>query len=319
MNSIPHLVSVIIPTYNRALLITETVGSVLNQTYRPIEIIIVDDGSTDQTEKVCETLIKKAKNRDISLIYHKKENGGVSTARNAGTTLASGEFIQYLDSDDLLHPQKLEIQVSALVKNPNCSMSIAGAKITDSPQNTNWVKHVNEPQCINYTEYSFFSPAPTPTPIYRRKLINKIPAWEEGLNMGEDRIFILHALIESKNISHTTSPLVAFCQHEGPQLTSTLTEEMFMNKTRFHKTFWNIASKTPETFQKKLLGILIPTLTSNIRYTIAKGYTDASKALIRTANHYPLSKAQKKEINKLRRCMIFPRILCRIAFRLGFI
>lgn len=90
--------SIIIPTYNRANLIGLTIDSILNQTYTNYEIIIVDDGSTDNTEEV----IKKINHQKIS--YLKKENAERGAARNFGMAHANGEYITFVDSDDLLYP-----------------------------------------------------------------------------------------------------------------------------------------------------------------------------------------------------------------------
>jgi len=102
-------ISAIIPMYNSNKTIKSTIDSVLNQTYKePIEIIVVNDGSTDGCEKIVEEMIlNNQTNRIIKLIN--KPNGGVSSARNIGIKKANGEFIAFLDSDDIWHPQKLEI------------------------------------------------------------------------------------------------------------------------------------------------------------------------------------------------------------------
>ena len=110
MNNTP-LVSVIIPTYNRANLIKRSVDSVLNQTYKNFEIIIIDDGSTDNTEKIISSI------NDPRIVYLKQENHGASTARNKGIEIAKGEFIAFQDSDDVWHFDKLEKQVIALQNN----------------------------------------------------------------------------------------------------------------------------------------------------------------------------------------------------------
>jgi glycosyltransferase involved in cell wall biosynthesis len=101
-------VSVIIPTYNRAGIIDKTLFSVIRQTISDIEIIAVDDGSTDNT---CE-VVKKIGDSRIKYFY--KENGGVSSARNLGLTKAGGEYIAFLDSDDLWQENYLECMISAL-------------------------------------------------------------------------------------------------------------------------------------------------------------------------------------------------------------
>jgi glycosyltransferase involved in cell wall biosynthesis len=110
VNNIPE-VSVIIPTYNRAHLIGRAIKSVLNQTYQDFEIIVVDDGSTDNTEEVVNKFCKKYKN--IKYIFHKK-NKGEATARNTGIMSSKGQYIAFQDSDDESLPQRLEKQVNIL-------------------------------------------------------------------------------------------------------------------------------------------------------------------------------------------------------------
>ena len=106
-------VSVIIPTYNRAHLIGRSIQSVLNQTYQDFEIIIVDDGSTDDTEDV----IRNFNDSRIIYIRH-KENKGPSAARNTGIKASKGEFIAFQDSDDEWFPEKLDKQIEAFEMNP---------------------------------------------------------------------------------------------------------------------------------------------------------------------------------------------------------
>ncbi len=103
----PMLVSVIIPTYNRARTIERAVNSVLAQTWKEVEVIVVDDGSTDQTSEVLKVYGDK-----IRVIH--QQNGGASAARNTGIKAATGEIISFLDSDDEWLPSKTERQVKLL-------------------------------------------------------------------------------------------------------------------------------------------------------------------------------------------------------------
>jgi len=106
------IVSVIIPTYNRGYVVHRAINSVLNQSFSDFEILLVDDGSTDDTRKVAESFADKR----IKYIY--KTNGGVSSARNAGLKNAQGEFICCLDSDDLWPKDYLEVMTKKLCDNP---------------------------------------------------------------------------------------------------------------------------------------------------------------------------------------------------------
>ena len=108
------LVSVIVPTYNYAHLIVETLESVASQSYPHWECIIVDDGSTDETSTVVQSFL--GQHPEQHFIYIQTPNGGTSAAKNKGISLAKGSLIQFLDADDLLSPRKLEIQVQQMEK-----------------------------------------------------------------------------------------------------------------------------------------------------------------------------------------------------------
>lgn len=114
------LVSTIIPVFNRANLLREAVQSVLDQSYRPIEIIIVDDESTDETPQCIAGLVSEH-SKLIRTVRQK--NAGPGVARETGRQMARGEFIQYLDSDDLLLPEKFQQQVCALRNNQNADVA----------------------------------------------------------------------------------------------------------------------------------------------------------------------------------------------------
>src|SRR4030042_587586 len=108
-------VSVIITTYNRVHFVCEAIDSVLNQTFKDFEIIVVDDGSTDNTK---EALKRYSKN----IFYIYQSNKGRSQARNTGLKVAKGDYIAFLDDDDIWVPHKLEKQVAFMDSNPNIGL-----------------------------------------------------------------------------------------------------------------------------------------------------------------------------------------------------
>ena len=125
--SLPHqsgLVSVVIPTYNRAHILGRAIDSVLSQTYQPVEVIVADDGSIDRTP---ETVARY----DRRVRYVRQNNAGVSAARNLGLREAQGEFIALLDSDDQWLPWKLELQVAAMRAFPEVGMVWTDMVATD--------------------------------------------------------------------------------------------------------------------------------------------------------------------------------------------
>jgi glycosyltransferase involved in cell wall biosynthesis len=110
-----NLVSVIIPTYNRAEICRQAVNSVLSQTHSNVEVIVIDDESSDNTREIISNL-------DSRVRYIWQKNAGVSAARNHGMRLATGDFIAFLDDDDIWHPFKLEAQLSVFKYYPEVGM-----------------------------------------------------------------------------------------------------------------------------------------------------------------------------------------------------
>src|SRR6516225_8153524 len=170
------LVSTIIPVHNRPLLLQEAVASVLAQTYRPIEIVIVDDGSTDDTAQSITALAAGYP----SIVRHLRiPNGGPGAAREAGRVTASGEFIQYLDSDDLLLPRKFELQVGGLRNYGDCSVSYGKTRFYaygDCPVDTPW-KRTGQLIATMFPSFLQSRWWDTSTPLYRREVTDLAGAW----------------------------------------------------------------------------------------------------------------------------------------------
>ena len=140
MNYKKDFVSIIIPTYNCKEYLLEAINNCLEQTYKKIEIIVVDDGSTDGTKEI----IANTYNQN-NVIYFYKTNGGLSSARNSGLEIALGEFVQFLDSDDLLICTKIEKQVEFLKANTDIFGVYCGTKYfrnsIDNVVFSNFIKH----------------------------------------------------------------------------------------------------------------------------------------------------------------------------------
>lgn len=107
-----HLISVIVPIYNVEKYLRKCVDSIINQTYKNLEIILVDDGSPDNCPKICDEYAKQ----DIRIKVIHKENGGLSDARNAGMKVARGEYISFIDSDDWIKPEMIEGMYNRMIE-----------------------------------------------------------------------------------------------------------------------------------------------------------------------------------------------------------
>ena len=179
------MISVIIPVYNRKEYITETVLSVMAQTCKQnIEIIIVDDGSTDNS---CD-LIRNLQSEYPFLKLFIQKNKGVSSARNRGLLEAKGNFVQFLDSDDLISPNKFKLQLKALTENPNsglCYCTTAYFKQNQSEEMKislgSDIPHEQIlPAFLASCQWQVHSP------LYRRSACEKIGPWNENLTCLED-------------------------------------------------------------------------------------------------------------------------------------
>lgn len=178
------LVSTIMPVYNRPDLLREAIQSVLGQTYRPIEIIIVDDGSTDDTAQAADRLA--ADHTDEIRVIHQK-NTGPGLAREAGRLAARGEFIQYLDSDDILLPEKFELQVAGFKEHLECGVAYGKTKFYRKGGTTSDISWKRTGEKIETMFPSFLQSRwwGTSTPLYRRILTDQAGPWTD-LKYEED-------------------------------------------------------------------------------------------------------------------------------------
>ncbi len=171
---LPDLVSTIIPVYNRPAMLREAVASVLAQTYRPIEVIIADDGSTDDTPHVAESLAQRHPEVVRSV---RQPNQGPGAARNLGLSIARGEFVQYLDSDDLIAPTKFERQVAALHACPDRGVAYC---LTLRPDETGtevpWARTGERFERI-LPDFLMQRGWATLTPLWRRTVCDAIGSW----------------------------------------------------------------------------------------------------------------------------------------------
>ena len=176
----PGLVSTIIPVYNRAELVVEAINSVLSQTYRPIEIIVVDDGSTDNTISV----LKSLEMNHPELRVMTQANAGPGVARDLGRKSAAGEFIQYLDSDDLLLPKKFQLQVEALNRNPDCDLAYGKTESTmiGEPLKGIALKRTGLKVSAMFPSFLRSRWWSTSTPLHRSSVLDNVGPWLPLLN-----------------------------------------------------------------------------------------------------------------------------------------
>lgn len=208
------VVSIVIPVNNRANLLAQTLDSVLSQTFTDWECIIVDDHSTDDSFLVAEEYAKKDSRFFAFKLPDTKRYG--NAARNYGLSFARGDFVNFLDSDDLLSPQKLQIQLDLFEKEPGLDMvacrhdlwwekddgfQIFSCKFADRKF---WLDVVWHPDYLKRYGGLWCTNAP----LWRKVVVTEIGAWDEDLRAWQDVALNIHALIYGVKIDRIEQTLV---------------------------------------------------------------------------------------------------------------
>jgi len=213
---VSSLVSAIVPVHDRPRLLEEAVASVLAQTYRPLEVVIVDDGSTDETARVADRL---ADERPAEVRVLHVANGGPGRAREAGRAVARGEFIQYLDSDDLLLPGKFEWQVEALGREPGAGVAYGWTSYVvgeGAAAGRPWKRTGEriERMFPSFLESRWWG---TSTPLYRRSVTDAAGPWSDLWN-EEDWEYDCRVAALGVRLAYVPRPVSIQRDHGGKRL-----------------------------------------------------------------------------------------------------
>jgi glycosyltransferase involved in cell wall biosynthesis len=192
LNHPKPLVSVIIPSYNCAHLLPETIASVQDQTYTHWELLIINDGSTDETDRLIPQYLNQHSDDRIQFIS--KPNGGVSNTRNFGAHLAQGEIIAFLDADDRWLPHNLESHIKQFAQHPALGISFGRVEfITDSGESTGKTTHCELDQIPTH-HFLYTNPTVTTSNlVVRTALFKQLNGFDESINHSEDMDFLFRA------------------------------------------------------------------------------------------------------------------------------
>lgn len=205
-------VSVIIAIYNAEKYIEKTIKSVINQTYKELEIILINDGSTDESSNIC----KKLQNQDGRIIIKNQKNKGVSEARNVGKTIATGEYIIFIDSDDILLSSMIETLVNNIEKQ-NADISICGYKLVYENGKTIENRIPGQELIMNKEEALkvLFSGKSFGISLWdkliRRNIIENIE-FEKNRTINEDKYFLFKAIENSNKVYLKNEGLYLYMQ-----------------------------------------------------------------------------------------------------------
>ncbi len=210
------LISIIIPTFNRSCLLGETLDSVLSQTYQNWECIVVDDGSKDHTVE----LMKFYKEKDSRIEFYKRPNNkkkGAASCRNFGLEKSRGEFIQFLDSDDLLHANKLKYQIDAVKKKDDVLLTCKWGYFTKLDHLYNRFKHKQKvyrnfrrPYKLLFYFGKYEEFLPIHTYLIPKGIIKKAGNWNENLCNNDDAEFMTRILLQARRIHFTPGAIVFY-------------------------------------------------------------------------------------------------------------
>jgi glycosyltransferase involved in cell wall biosynthesis len=211
------LVSVIVPTFNRSDLLVEAIRSIIAQTYRPIECVVVDDGSTDNTAEVLKSFQNRPDNQ-FTFKYILQKNAGAQVARNTGTAAASGEFIQYLDSDDLLYPEKIAWQVEYFNRHPECD-AVFGDWELGTVENKEKVTAYKSDDLLAQmlTERCIANFAV----LMQVSLVKKIGDWDVNIKRNQEIDFHLRGILAGGKFEYHEGLCGLWRMHEGKRISST--------------------------------------------------------------------------------------------------
>jgi glycosyltransferase involved in cell wall biosynthesis len=189
----PDLISAIIPTYNRSRFLPRALRSVAEQTYRPIEVIVIDDGSTDGTADLIPAQRDMLAAAGIELIYLQQQNGGPARARNNGLSRVSGAYVACLDSDDFWKPDFLATMQRLLATYPSAGMAFGGYLSVDTDETflserpTGLPAQPNEGLIQNpFPRIMDYMPTGTPCIVMRRSALDAVGGFDVNFHIGED-------------------------------------------------------------------------------------------------------------------------------------
>jgi glycosyltransferase involved in cell wall biosynthesis len=285
------LASIIIPTYNRALLLEEALASAAAQTYRPLEIIVVDDGSIDDTEAAVDRWRDRLGNDlQVTVRYCRQSNSGVSSARNHGLIESKGNFIQFLDSDDVLNPEKLSLQINCLTQNPACGYVFSDWTKLEEPIKWGSVSADNATLIDSAELYCSPRVKWTMVGMYRRKTVYEAGPYCEDMNTGEDKEFNLRVLLTTAKLVCLPGNLFASRDHAGPRLTDVhkVSQDGIMFAIRLHRRMTESALAEGQMDNSRLVDALIKGLTNIMIDAIEAGRRDLATEAIEICRKMPI-------------------------------
>lgn len=224
MNIEQSKVSVIVPIYNSARHLSRCIESIMRQTYQDLEIILINDGSTDETDSICQAFQRT----DPRIVYMKQENSGVSEARNAGINVATGKYVTFVDSDDYIEAELVQL-LYELVKENKSHIGIAALhSINEAADFTIDIKIDNIDQIMFLCDhYLIFGPTQK---LYDLEIIRQNGVcFPKEISYGEDLLFNIDYLYHVQKISFINRVLYHYNRENQNSLSNKKRWDLFSN------------------------------------------------------------------------------------------
>lgn len=243
-------VSIVIPTYNNARYILDALESVFSQSYNSYEVIVINDGSTDETSAVLEPYLHK-----IQYVY--QEHAGVSSARNKGLSMASGKYIVFLDGDDLFFPDKLLKQATFLDDYSEIGLVHSGWYLIDENKKLITKKEPwHKAPKLDLEDWLMWQPIFLGAIMFRRNWLEKIGGFNTSLIQAEDTEFLLRLVMEGCLATWLKQPTVYYRKHDKGLTNNSLERVVCVNKV------------IEDFFSRKELPEVVHLLEKKVRYQI---------------------------------------------------
>ncbi len=294
------IISIIIPTYNRANIIEETLNSVLSQTYKNWECFIVDDGSTDDSIAVINAYIKKD-DRVKLFIRPDSRIKGASTCRNIGLENANGDYIQFLDSDDLISKNKIATQVKLIKdENSNCIVTCKWGRFKKNESDADVYEGFDSYQNFDNMELFLNSLItsrgyfPLHTYLIKHSLIKKTGYWNEKLTLNDDGEFMMRVISNTDKIYFAKEAIAYYRWMDTVNLSS------FNNKQNVNNAIlsWKLIENYLKIRFKKDTIQYVETIKNGVYINVEKSFPEL---IFKHPDFFKKQLDRKKLVNRIKK------------------
>lgn len=288
-------VSVVVPVYNSEQFIAKTIENLLSQTLKDLEIILVNDGSTDNSGEICDSYAKKHAN--ITIIH--QENGGVCAARNAGICASTGEYIGFCDADDVPDNDLYEY-LYQMVSDNGCDISIIDTYILNENGSKEFRSDGFSFSSKDRKEFickfldGRFGDA-IYTNLYKGNICRTVK-FEEGRKINEDKMFFFEFLMKAESVCYKSIGKYGYFRHMGSASLSTFSEKFFDYLYFMNKISAKCRQKFPELedfIKKNELITYLTLLTIMCTLNARKPYSEKFKEIAKKCRGFEFSFCKK--------------------------